>query len=112
MQSTAREMVILEPFSWLIQDKLDRRRSCLLERRNSMSGETRPQDIRAFDRGYITAIPEREIPDLIAHKFISAMEVILFVSAPDTGKSPAAKALGTLPSPVDTRRTPGKLTSS
>ena len=96
LQVSRHEMNLLEGFSWLVQDELDRRCSRLLERRHSTSGLSERKDLAAVDWTYNPKLPRREILEIATLKFIEAREGALLIGQPGTGKSHCAKAIAQL----------------
>ncbi len=96
LQVAQQQMDFIEAFSAHVQDKLDRRRSRLIERRFELSGLTERKDLKDFDWSYNPKNPRREILELANLKFIDEREDALFIGSPGVGKSHIAKALALL----------------
>ena len=74
LQVASHEMDFFEAFSWLVQDELDRRRSRLLDRRHTLSGQPERKDLKGFDWSYNPRLPRRDVLELATLKFIDARE--------------------------------------
>ena len=96
LQVAQQQMDFIEPFSALVQDELDRRRSRLIDRRYKLSGLTERKDLKDFDWSYNPKNPRREILELANLKFIDERKDALFIGSPGVGKSHVAKALALL----------------
>lgn len=82
-----------EGLSWLLQDELDHRSSCLRQRRFKASGLDELKTLSDFDWGFNPKLPKKQIYELVTAKFIQNGEHALLIGAPGTGKSHVAKTI-------------------
>ncbi|MFO7841031.1 MAG: ATP-binding protein [Fidelibacterota bacterium] len=59
-----------EGLSWLLQDELDHRSSCLRQRRFKASGLDELKTLNDFDWGFNPKLPKKQIYELVTAKFI------------------------------------------
>jgi DNA replication protein DnaC len=93
LEAQVANLSFLETFSTLLQDKLDRRQSRLLERRYQLSGLDERASLAEFDWGYNPKIPKRTCFELHTLKFVAEGDSAILIGHPGTGKSHIAKAI-------------------
>jgi DNA replication protein DnaC len=93
LQANQGNVPLVEALSWLLQDELDHRSSCLRQRRFKASGLNELKTLTEFDWGFNPRLPKKEIYELVTAKFIQNGEHALLIGAPGTGKSHIAKTI-------------------
>ena len=93
LQAQANQEPFLDTFSMILQDELDRRRSCLMERRYNKSGLDERATLTDFDWRFNPKLPRQACFELHTLKFIAEGENALIIGKPGTGKSHVAKAV-------------------
>ncbi len=93
LQANQGNVAFGEAFSWLLQDEMDHRSSCLRQRRFKTSGLKELKTLTEFDWGFNPKLPKKEIYELVTVKFIQNGEHALLIGAPGTGKSHIAKTI-------------------
>lgn len=93
LQANQGESSFLDAFSCLLQDEIDYRHSCLLERRFKASGLCERKTLTEFDWGFNPKLPKKAIFELVTIKFVQNGEDALLIGSPGTGKSHIAKAV-------------------
>ncbi len=85
LQANQGNVAFGEAFSWLLQDEMDHRSSCLRQRRFKTSGLKELKTLTEFDWGFNPKLPKKEIYELVTVKFIQNGEHALLIGAPGTG---------------------------
>ena len=93
LQANQGNVALSEALSWLLQDEMDHRCSCLKQRRFKASGLKELKTLSEFDWGFNPKLPQKEIYELVTVKFIQNGEHALLIGAPGTGKSHIAKTI-------------------
>jgi len=93
LQFSQTNVAFAEGLSWLLQDELDHRSSCLRQRRFKASGLDELKTLSDFDWGFNPKLPKKEIYELVTAKFIQNGEHAFLIGAPGTGKSHIAKTI-------------------
>ncbi len=93
LQAQANQEPFLDTFSMILQDELDRRRSCLMERRYNKSGLDERATLTDFDWRFNPKLPRQACFELHTLKFIAEGQNALIIGKPGTGKSHVAKAV-------------------
>ncbi len=93
LQANQGEASFLEVFSSLLQDEIDHRHSCLMERRFKASGLCERKTLSEFDWGFNPKLPKKGIFELVTIKFVQNGEDALLIGSPGTGKSYIAKTV-------------------
>lgn len=93
LQAEESKVAFVEGLSWLLQDEMDHRSSCLRQRRFKASGLNEQKTLSEFDWGFNPKLPKKEIYELVTTKFIQNGEDVLLIGAPGTGKSYIAKTI-------------------
>lgn len=93
LQFSQSNVAFVEGLSWLLQDELDHRSSCLRQRRFKASGLDELKTLSDFDWGFNPKLPKKQIYELVTAKFIQNGEHALLIGAPGTGKSHIAKTI-------------------
>ena len=78
-------MSVLDVLTQLVQDELDCRQSCLIERRFHSSGLDERKIMQDFDWSYNPRLPKQEIFELISGKFVQNAADALLIGHPGTG---------------------------
>jgi DNA replication protein DnaC len=93
LQAQANQEPVLDTFSMILQDELDRRRSRLMERRYHQSGLDERATLNDFDWRFNPKLPRQACFELHTLKFIAEGQNALLIGKPGTGKSRIAKAV-------------------
>lgn len=93
LQANQSHAAFAEALSWLLQDEMDQRSSCLRQRRFKASGLSELKTLSEFDWGFNPKLPKKEIYELVTAKFIQNGEHALLIGSPGTGKSHIAKTI-------------------
>lgn len=93
LESKSSNLDFMETFSLLVQDEIDRRRSCTVERRYKMSGLDEIKRFDEFDWGFNPKIPKKACYELLTLKFIQDGLSPILIGHAGTGKSHIAKAV-------------------
>ena len=93
MQAQVAQQPYLGTFAAMLQDELDRRRSCLMERRFKRSDLAERLTLTDFDWRVDPKLPRNACFELHTLKFICEGATALILGKPGTGKSHVAKAV-------------------
>jgi DNA replication protein DnaC len=93
LQANQSNAAFVDALSWLLQDEMDQRSSCLRQRRFKASGLSELKTLSEFDWGFNPKLPKKEIYELVTVKFVQNGEHALLIGSPGTGKSHIAKTI-------------------
>jgi len=93
LQANQSNAAFVDALSWLLQDEMDQRSSCLRQRRFKASGLSELKTLSEFDWGFNPKLPKKEIYELVTVKFVQNGEHAVLIGSPGTGKSHIAKTI-------------------